>query len=97
MGYYKLDEFSLNHCYPSFAYGSSKISLPPLPLSKFDEVVENWDTFPPIVLKRPVEVKLLLVNLVIFDACVVWSLDPIICYIDIDAPWLERCVRDHGI
>lgn len=70
--------------------------LPPH-LSKFDEVVENWDTFPPIVLKRPMEVKLLLVNLVIFDACVVWSLDSIICYTDIDAPWLERCVRDQGI
>ena len=41
------------------------------PVSKFDEVVENWDTFPPIVLKRPVEVKFLFVNLAIFDACVV--------------------------
>ena len=56
------------------------------PLSKFDEVVENWDTFPPIVLKWLMEVKFLLVNLVIFDACVVWSLDSIICYTDIAAP-----------
>ena len=69
--------------------------LPP-DLSNFNEVVESWETFPPIVLKRPVEVKFLLVNLVIFDACVVWSLDSIICYTNIDAPWLERCVRDQG-
>ena len=60
--------------------------LSPPGLSKFNEVVENWDTFPPIVLKNPVEVKFLLVNLVIFDACVVWSLESIIYYSDIDAP-----------
>ena len=65
---------------------AQKYLFHPPHLSKFDEVVENWDTFPLIVLKRHVEVKFLLVNLVNFDACVVWSMDSIICYIDIDAP-----------